>query len=285
MIAVTGATGHLGRLIVEALLSRGVAPNEIVALARRPEKARDLADRGVAVRQADYDQPDTLTTALAGVARLVLVSASEVGKRAAQHRNVLEAARSAGVELIVYTSILKADAGEMQLASEHAETEKMIRASGIPFVFLRNSWYVENYTGNLAPALEHGALLGSAEDGRVSAATRADYAEAAAAVVTGNGHEGKVYELGGDEAFTMRELAEEVSRRSGRAVEYRNLPEDDYAKALVGAGLPEPYARVLADSDRAIARAALYTDSGDLRRLIGRPTSSWREAVAAAVKR
>lgn len=285
MIAVTGATGHLGRLVIEAMLERGVAASEIVALARTPEKARDLAERGVAVRQADYNQPDTLSTALKGVDKLVLVSASEVGKRAGQHRNVLNAARSAGVELIVYTSILKAESGGMQLATEHTQTEEMIRTSGIPFVFLRNGWYVENYTENLAPALEHGALLGSAEDGRVSAATRADYAEAAAAAVTGSGHEGRVYELGGDEAFTMSEMAEEVSRQSGRPVEYRNLPEDAYAEALVGAGLPEPYARVLADSDRAIARGALHTESGDLRRLIGRPTSSWREVVASAVKR
>lgn len=284
MIAVTGTTGHLGRLVVEELLERGVAPGEIVALARTPEKARDLAARGVKVRRADYTQPETLAAALEGVDRLLLVSSSEVGQRAAQHRNVVDAAREAGVRLLAYTSILGADTSGMQLAAEHEATEETIRASGIPFVFLRNGWYLENYTENLAPALEHGALLGSAGDGRVSAATRADYAAAAAAVLTGDGHQNRVYELGGDEAFTLSELADEVSRESGRRVEYRDLPQAEYARALVGAGLPEPYARVLADSDRGIARGELYTDSGDLRRLIGRPTTPPREAVAAALR-
>lgn len=283
MIAVTGVTGHLGHLVVEELLERGVPAIEIVGLARNPEKAQGLTDRGVEVRRADYSQPGTLSSALRGTDRLVLVSSSEVGQRALHHRNVIDAAREAGIELLVYTSLLRADSSGMQLAGEHRETEQTIRESGIPSVILRNSWYVENYTENLAPALEYGALLGSANDGRVSAATRRDYAAAAAAVVRSSGHEGRIYELGGDEAFTLTELAEEISRRSGRPVEYRDLSEDDYAQALVGAGLPEPYARVLADSDRGLARGELYTDSGDLRRLIDRPTTPWREAVGEAV--
>jgi NAD(P)H dehydrogenase (quinone) len=217
----------LGRLVVEALLARGVAPDEIAALARDPGKVRDLAERGVQVRVADYERPETLGAALAGVERLLLVSSSELGLRAAQHHNVIEAARDAGVELLSYTSILKADSSRMQLAAEHLETEEEIRASGIPFVFLRNSWYLENYTENLAPALEHGVLLGSAGDGRVSAATRADYAAAAATVLTEEGHENRIYELGGDEAFTLAELAGIVSAESGKRIEYRDLPEED----------------------------------------------------------
>jgi NAD(P)H dehydrogenase (quinone) len=284
MIAVTGATGQLGRLVVKELLERGIPAGEIVALARSPERARELAERGVQVRRADYMRPNSLGPALEGVTKLLLVSGSEVGQRAAQHRNVVEAARAAGVRLLAYTSLLKADTSGMQLAAEHKETEEMIRASGIPFVFLRNGWYLENYTENLAPALEHGAMLGSAEDGRVSAATRADYAAAAAAVLTGEGQENRIYELGGDEAFTLAELAAEVSRQSGKTVEYRDLPEEAYAEALMDAGLPEPYARVLADSDRGIARGELFTDGGDLRRLIGRPTTPPAEAIAAALR-
>lgn len=283
MIAVTGVTGHLGRLVIEALVERGVAPGEIAALARTPEKDPAMAGRGVEVRRADYNRPDTLAAAVQGVDRLLLVSSSEVGQRVAQHRNLIDAAREAGVGMLAYTSILKADASEMQLAAEHRATEEMIRASGIPFVFLRNGWYLENYTENLAPALEHGVLLGSAEDGRVSAAARADYATAAAVVLTGEGHAGRVYELGGDQAFTLVALAEEISRQTGRRVEYRDLPEAAYAAALVDAGVPEPFARVLADSDRGIARGELFTDSADLRRLIGRPTTTLADALAAAL--
>lgn len=282
MIAVTGATGHLGRLVIDNLLERGVAPRQIVAIARTLEKAADLAGRGVQVRQADYARPETLGPALQGVEKLLLVSANEVGKRAAQHRNVVNAAREAGVRLLAYTSILKADTSGMQLAAEHLATEEAIRTSGIPFVLLRNGWYLENYTGNLGPALEHGALLGSADEGRVSAAARADFAAAAAEVLTGTGHENRTYELGGD-AFTLSELAATISEASGRPVEYRNLPEEAYAEVLAGFGLPEPFARVLADSDRGLARGELFTDSGDLQRLIGRPATSARDAVAAAL--
>ena len=284
MIAVTGATGQLGRLVVENLLDRGVEPGRIAALVRSPEKAQDLAARGVQVRRADYAQPETLGPALEGVTKLLLVSSSEVGHRAVQHANVVEAARAAGVKLLAYTSILHADTTGMQLAAEHRASEETIRASGIPFVFLRNGWYLENYTGNLGPALEHGALLGSAGDGRVSAATRADFAAAAASVLTGEGHENRVYELGGDEAFTLAELAEIIARESGRPVTYRDLPEEEYTGVLTGFGLPEAFARVLADSDRGIARGELFTDSGDLSRLIGRPTTGPREAVATALR-
>ncbi|WP_420125016.1 SDR family oxidoreductase [Longimicrobium sp.] len=284
MIAVTGSTGHFGRIVIENLLERGIAPDHIVALARNPEKAAGFAARGVQVRQADYEKPETLVAALQGVEKLLFVSGSEAGQRIPQHQNVVDAAKQAGVRLIAYTSIANAGTSGLQLAVEHKATEEMIRQSGIPFVFLRNNWYLENYTGNLASTVEHGVLLGSADEGRLSAATRADLAIAAGAVSAGEGHEGKIYELGGDVAFTMPELAEVISRESGRPVEYRNLPEDAYAQALAGFGLPEAFARILADSDRGIARGDLFTDSGDLSRLLGRPTTTPAEAVGAALR-
>jgi NAD(P)H dehydrogenase (quinone) len=281
-IAVTGATGKLGRLAIEALLAR-VPPTELVALARDPGKAADLAGRGVAVRQADYDRPETLGPALSGVDKLLFVSASELGKRARQHAGVVEAARRAGVKLVAYTSVLRADSSRLGLAEEHRRTEQMIRDAGLPFVFLRNGWYLENYTENLAPALAHGALLGSAGEGRIAAAARADYAEAAAAVLTGAGHQRRIHELAGDESFTMAQLAAEVARRSGKPVAYRDLSPGDHLAALVAAGLPAPVAEMLVDADQAIRRGELDDPSRDLRRLIGRPTTPLAAAVAAAV--
>jgi NAD(P)H dehydrogenase (quinone) len=282
LIAVTGATGQLGRLVVEALLGRGIPAGRIVALARDRGQAEEFASRGVQVREADYERPETLDAALEGIGRLLLISGNEVGRRAPQHENVVRAAVRAGVGFIAYTSILNADRSAMQLAAEHKATETIIRDSGIAHVLLRNGWYFENYHDAIKGALARGVITGSAGDGRVSAAARADYAEAAAAVLTGEGHENRVYELGGDEGFTLSELAAEVSRQAGREVVYRDVPADAYAEALVGFGVPEPFARVLADSDLGIKRGELFTDSGDLRRLIGRPTTTLAEAVEAA---
>ena len=283
MIAITGATGHLGRLVIAALLDQNVPASEIVAIVRDAGKAADLAARGVQARQADYAQPDALTAALRGVDKLLFVSSSEVGSRAAQHRNVVDAARATGVTLLAYTSIPKADTSPMVLAAEHKATEEMIRAAGLPFVFLRNGWYMENYTDNLAPTLQHGALLGSAGEGRFTPATRADYAAAAAAVLTGQGHENGVYELGGDESVSLAGLAAEIGTQSGTPVTYRNLPAVEYANVLTGFGLPVGLATVLADADLGIARGDLTTESGDLRRLIGRPTTTLADAVRAGL--
>jgi NAD(P)H dehydrogenase (quinone) len=284
MITVTGASGHLGRLVVADLLDRGVPADQIVAVVRSPEKVADLAARGVVVRAGDYDRPETLGAALAGTEKLLLISGSEVGKRIPQHRNVVDAAVAAGVSLIVYTSIARADTGTGPLVPEHRATEEHLRASGLPYVFLRNSWYVENYTEHLDTFFQFGAILGAAGEGRVSAAPRADFAAAAAAVLTGQGPADAVYELGGDTAFTMAELAAEVSRQSGREVVYTDLSEEDYAQALIGAGLPEPYARALAGSDVALRGGELLVDSGHLRQLIGRPTTPLADSVALALK-
>ncbi|NDL55810.1 SDR family oxidoreductase [Phytoactinopolyspora mesophila] len=284
MITVTAATGQLGRLVVDALLDRGVPADRIVAAVRNPGKAADLAERGVHVREADYTKPETLTSAFAGTDKLLLISSSEVGQRLDQHTNVVKAAQVAGVSLIAYTSILNADTTGVGLAAEHKATEAVIRDSGLPNVFLRNGWYMENYTENLAPALEFGTLLGAASGGRISGATRADFAAAAASVLTSDGHAGMVYELGGDTPFTMAELAATVTAQSGKQVTYQDLSAVDYTKALVAAGLPEPVADMLADNDLAVARGELFIDSRDLSTLIGRPTTPLTDAVTEALR-
>jgi NAD(P)H dehydrogenase (quinone) len=280
-IVVTGATGHLGRLAVEALVQRGVPGEEVVATGRRTETLADLADRGVVVRAADYDDEASLEEAFAGADRLLLVSGSEVGQRVRQHGNAIAAARAAGVGFIAYTSIAHADTSTLLLAEEHRATEQLLAGAGVPHALLRNSWYTENYSGQLPVYLEHG-ITGAAGDGAVSAATRADYAAAAAAVVATDGHAGAVYELGGP-PFTMTELAQVVSAATGRTVTYTDLPVERYRQVLVAAGLPEPVAAVLADGDRGVAAGELLVEGDDLARLLGRAPTSLPEAVAAAV--
>ncbi|OZC01560.1 SDR family oxidoreductase [Rubricoccus marinus] len=279
MIAITGSTGQLGRLVISDLLTR-VPADQIVAIARDPESAATL---GVSVREGDYDRPETLATAFEGVDRLLLISASEIGKRVPQHRAVIDAAKASGVGLIVYTSLLHADTSALGLAEEHRQTEAYLAESGVPYTVLRNGWYIENYTGSIGAAVEHGAVLGSAGDARLTPATRADYAAAAAAVLTADDPAGEVYELAGDEAFTMAEYAAEVARQSGREVAYRNMPEADYRGALEGMGLPAPVAAMIAQSDAAASEGALYDDSHTLSRLIGRPTTPLAQAIAAAL--
>src|SRR6266700_8127521 len=290
-VVVTGATGQLGRRVVENLLQRGIPARDITAAGRDTTTIKDLADRGVRVRAIDYDDPATLDDAFRGAARILLISASEVGRRVRQHGNAIDAAVRAGTGLLAYTSIANADTTTLRLAAEHQATEAALRASGLDYVLLRHSWYLENYTAQIPAILQQGSLAGSAGDGRVSAATRADYAAAAAAVLAGDGHEspgdgheGRAYELGGDEAFTLAELAAEIGAQAGQPVSYLDLPEDEHARLLAGAGLPEAAAVTLADADRGLARGDLFVDSGHLRQLIGRPTSTLREAVAAALR-
>lgn len=274
-IAVTGATGQLGRLIIESLKSK-VAADGIVALVRSPEKAGDL---GVEARAFDYSRADQLAPALAGVDTLMLVSSSEIGQRAVQHRNVIEAAKQAGVGRIVYTSVLHADTSPLDLAAEHRETEAALAEVGIPTTILRNGWYSENYAGSIQGALMSGALVGSAGEGRVSSAARADYAEAAATVLTSAGHEGKTYELAGDVAWTLPNLAAEISLQTGRDIPYKDLPEADYAAVLKGAGVPEGFAGAIAGWDVAASKDALFDDGHQLSALIGRPTTPLAQTV------
>lgn len=283
MYAITGATGQLGRRVIDVLL-KTVSPDQIVAAVRTPAKADDLAAKGVHVREADYSRPATLAAAFVGVKRVLLVSSSEVGGRLPQHKAVIDAAKAAGVKLLAYTSILHCDSTPAQLALEHRATEEAIAASGIPAVILRNGWYTENKLMGLPIALQHGAMVGSAGGGRFSAASREDYAEAAAVALCGEGQAGKIYELAGDRAFTMAEFAAEVSRRAGKPVSYADLPEAEYKAILTGAGLPDNLAAILADADAVAAADTLFDDSHDLSRLIGRPTTPFAETVDAAVK-
>jgi len=282
MIVITGATGQLGRLVVAALLKK-VPATGIVAAVRNPDKAKDLAALGVQVRYADYSRPETWAGALKGADKLLLISSNEIGQRAAQHRTVIDAAKRAGVGFLAYTSVLHADTSALGLAGEHRETEALIRASGIPFALLRNGWYTENYTAGVPAALKLGAVYGCAGDGRISSAARADYAEAAAVVLTADSQAGRVHELAGDTPYTLTELAGEISRQSGKIIGYVNLPEADYKNALVNAGLPEAIAELLADSDTGASKGALFDDGRQLSRLIGRATTPLATSVAAAL--
>lgn len=276
-IAITGATGKLGRLAIAALKSKGVAP---VALARDPARAADL---GTETRAFDYKATATLAPALAGVTTLVLVSSNDFDDRAGQHRNVIDAAVTAGVGRIVYTSLLRADTSPMLLAADHKATEEAIRASGLAFTLLRNGWYTENHTGSLGGAIAAGALIGAAGQGRFSSAARADYADAIAVTATDEAHAGKAYELAGDMSYSYADLAAEVSRQIGRTIPYNDLPPDAYAGVLQSFGLPADFAHVLADSDVQAGKGALQDDSRTLSRLIGRPTTPMAATVAAAL--
>lgn len=282
MIVIMGASGQLGRLVIEALLKK-LPADEIIATVRNPEKVADLAARGVQVRQADYDQPASLAAAVKGADKLLLISASEVGRRVPQHRAVIDAAKAAGVGLLAYTSILHADTSPLPLAVEHKETENLIRASGLPAVILRNGWYTENYVAGIPAALQYGVLLGSAGQGRIASAARADYAEAAAAVLTQESQAGRIYELAGDESYTLGELADEIARKSGKAVAYQDLPEGEFKAALLGAGLPDFLATLLAESDEGASKGGLFDDGRQLSALIDRPTTPLAELVRLAL--
>jgi len=258
-ILVTGASGQLGRLVIDKLLETTPA-TQIAAIVRNGKAAANLSAREVVVRVAEYSKPETLDAALAGIDRLLLISSSEIGQRVTQHRNVIAAAKRAGVKLVAYTSVLRADASPLGLAEEHRQTEAALRASGIPSVLLRNGWYTENYAASIPAALAHGALLGSAGEGRIASASRADYAAAAAAVLTASDNQaGRVYELAGDTTFTLSQFAAEVARQSGTPVVYKDLPEVDF-------------------------KGALFDDSHQLSKLIGRPTTPWATTVSAALR-
>ena len=283
MIVVTGATGQLGQLVVEGLVRR-VPAADIAAAVRNPEKAAGLAALGVQIRTADYNAPESLATAFAGSNQLLLISSSAVGQRVAQHAAAIDAARQAGVGHLVYTSLLHADTSTLGLAPEHLATEQAVRDSGLPFTLLRNGWYTENYTKTVLLAADTGSFACNAGDGAISSAARADYAEAAVAVLTGEGHQGRVYELAGDVAWTYPELAAELSRATGRAIAFRDVSAASHRQILANAGLPAAFADAIVDYDRGIAEGDLLDSSGELRTLIGRPTTPLADTVAAILK-
>lgn len=283
MIAITGASGELGRLAIKCLLER-ISADQITGLIRDPSKAQGLVDLGVALRHADYNEPGTFVEALRGVDTLLLISSNETGVRTIQHRAVIDAAKASGIKLIAYTSVLHADVSSLGLAADHRDTEEALRESGIPYVLLRNGWYSENYLANVPSALEHGVLLGSAADGRISSAPRADYAEAAAVVLTTEGQAGKVYELAGDSSYTLSDLASMISQNTEKPVIYQDLPQSEFEAVLSSIGLPAGLAALLADSDAAAAQGALYDDSGMLSALIERPTTPVLDSLMEIVQ-
>lgn len=278
MILVTGSTGQLGRLVIEQLLAR-VAPDRVVAGARNPAKAADLAEKGVSVRALDYHVPETVAAAMKGIERVLLISSSDFNDRPGQHRRVIEAAKSEGVELVAYTSILRAPDSPMILAQDHRVTEEALREVDVPHAVLRNGWYSENYLMDLPGTIERGVMIGAAGEGRVSPACRADLAEAAAIVVSGQEQAGKVYELGGDEALSYPEVAQAIAEAAGQPVIYQDMPPTQYAAALEGAGVPGAFAGILADSDLGVSKGLLEEKTGTLRGLLGRPTTSFGDVV------
>ncbi|MFD3996339.1 SDR family oxidoreductase [Streptomyces sp. NPDC058583] len=287
-LVVTGATGQLGRLVIDALLSSPTVPAEsVVAVVRDKEKAADLSERGVELRIADYSKPETLAGAFEAGDRVLLISGSEVGQRVAQHSAVIDAAKAAGVAQLAYTGVLGGDEADFDLAAEHKVTERLILDSGLPYTFLRNGWYTENYTANLAPVLTHGAVVANAGEGRIASATRADYAAAAAAVLAGPAEEhlNKAYELSGDTAWSLAEYAAEVAAQSGREITYSNVPAEAHLAILTGAGVPGVFAEILVDVDRAVEHGALARQTGDLARLIGRPTTPIAVTIKEALAR
>ncbi len=278
-IGVTGATGQLGRLVVESLKSK-VSAETIVALVRNPEKAADL---GIEARAFDYTRAENLVASLSGIDKLLLISGNEVGQRLPQHLAVIDAAKQAGVKQLFYTSLLHADSSPLGLAIEHLATEVAIKESGLTYTILRNGWYTENYTGSAKGAIGAGAFIGNAGEGKIASAARADYAEAAAKVLSTEGHEGKIYELAGDEAYTLTELAAEISKQSGKTIPYNNLTEAEYAGILKSFGLPDGLAEMLANSDTGASKGGFFDDSKVLSELIGRPTTSLAKVVADAL--
>ncbi|MEB3753759.1 SDR family oxidoreductase [Acinetobacter sp. MD2(2019)] len=271
-IGITGATGQLGQLVV-AQLQKTAPQLEIVALVRNTEKAKALFKESVEIRKFDYSEPASLAAALDGLSQILLISSSEIGQRIPQHTAVIQAAQNAKLNKIVYTSLLNADHSPLGLATEHKATEQLIKQSGLNYAILRNNWYSENHLANLAHVIEQGVLYGAAENGRISAASRQDYAEAAANVLTLAEENQKIYELAGSSSFTLAELAQMISTVAKTTVRYENLSAADYTAALISAGLPDFVADILVDADVQTAAGAMYSQAKDLEQLLGRKTT------------
>lgn len=282
MIVITGASGQLGKLVLEELL-KSVPANALVAAVRRPDSVSDFARLGVQVRPMDYDQPDTLDFAFDGAEKVLMISSSAVGRRLPQHANLIKACQRADVKLLAYTSLLHADSSPLPLAAEHRQTESLLQDSGLPHVILRHGWYTENYLASIPAALQQGVLVGCAGAGMIASATRADYAAADAALVLADHPINNVYELAGDAAYTLSDFAAELSRQSHQTIPYRNLPQADYSQLLQDAGIPEALAVMLAESDTGASAGGLFDDSMTLSRWIGRPTTPLHDSIATAL--
>ncbi|RLL47566.1 SDR family oxidoreductase [Acinetobacter cumulans] len=282
-IAISGATGQLGQLVIQALLKR-VSANQIVALVRDQKKATALAEQGVELRHFDYDVPESLAPALQGIDKLLLISANEVGRRTPQHKAVIEAAQLAQVPYIAYTSLLRADISPLGLAQEHRETEALIQASGLRYTLLRNNWYNENYLAGVEHNVASGKLFSATKNGPISSASRADYAEAAAEVLTTQGHEQKTYELAGSQSFTKTDLATYIAHAASKPVQYLEIDAESFAQGLTQAGLPEPVVNLITEADVETAHGAMFSDRTDLEQLIGRKTTTIQSQVEALFK-
>lgn len=281
-IAITGATGQLGQLVIQALL-KTVSATQIVALVRNQSKAESFAKQGIELRHFDYDTPETLVPALTGIDKLLLISANEIGRRTPQHKAVIEAAKQANVPYIAYTSLLHADTSPLGLAQEHRETEVLIQASGLNYTFLRNNWYSDNYLTGIAQIVESGVVYGASQDGKISSASRADYAEATAKVLSSTGHDHKIYELAGSESFTKADLAQFISLASGKDVIYQNLTAEELSQGLTQAGLPAELVHVIVDADIQTAKGAMFSDSQELENLIGHPSTTILAQIRTAL--
>lgn len=279
-IGITGASGKLGHWVVRKLKDR-TSSEQLIALVRSPEKVKALE---IEAREFDYNKPEHLAAALKGIDKLLLISGNEIGKREEQHRAVIKAAQEAGVKHIVYTSLLKADHSTLALAPEHLSTEKAIKESGLNYTILRNGWYNENYTESVNDTIALGTLYGSSGEGKIASASREDYAEAAAVVFTEDSHDNKTYELSGDSAYTMADYAAEISKQAGKEIPYVNLPEEEFAKVLEQAGLPQSVAAFLAGTHTATLNGDLYDDGNQLSRLTGRPTTTISQSLAKALQ-
>ncbi|MGG1679883.1 SDR family oxidoreductase [Neobacillus sp. NRS-1170] len=279
---VTGATGKLGTKVVETLL-KTVPASHLAVSVRNPEKAAELQARGVEVRQGDFDRPETLDSAFAGIDRLLLISADGDNEtRIRQHTDAVAAAERAGVKFIAYTSLANASETTMFLAPPHVATEAAILKTGIPFSFLRNNWYLENEIPSIQGVLAGAPWVTSAGSGKVGWALQQDYAEAAAAVLAGDGHENTIYELSG-KPVSQEELVSALSTVLGKEIPVQQVDDATYADIMKGAGLPDFLIPFLVGIQKGIRDGALEIESNDFEKLLGRPAISINEALTRIV--
>ncbi|MEH7097729.1 SDR family oxidoreductase [Neobacillus vireti] len=281
-LLVTGATGKLGTKVVDTLL-KAIPASELAVSVRNPEKAEGLRNRGVEVRQGDFDQPETLDQAFTGIDRLLIISADGDNEtRIRQHTDAVQAAERAGVKFIAYTSLANATESKNLMAPPHVATEAAIIKTGIPYSFLRNNWYLENEMGSIQGALAGAPWVTSAGEGKVGWALQQDYADAAAAVLLGNGHENSVYELSGP-LLTQAELASELGAVLGKEIPVQQVSDEKYAEIMKGLGLPDFVIPIVVGIQESIRNGSLDVESNDFEKVLGRPVTPIKEALTQLV--